>query len=292
MNIDCFGRWEPIRKGWSGDQKYRVTDTTGVSYFLRLSALERYEKQKNEFRMMQSLWALGIPMPEPIAFGICDEGVYSLHGWIEGTVLEEQVGALPVSEQRKYGLAAGCILKDIHSLPAPDETEDWESRFNRKADAKIKAYRECPLKFAGGEAFVEYIEQNRKLLKGRPQAYQHGDYHAGNMMLDGAGKLYIIDFDRDDYGDPWEEFNRITWCVQASPVLAAGMVDGYFGGEPPELFWRLLAFYIASNTLSHLPWAMSFGTEEIEVATRLAEGVLQWYNGMRNVIPTWYKNNL
>lgn len=84
----------------------------------------------------------------------------------------------------------------------------------------------------------------RELLRDRPQCFQHGDYHIGNMMVDQDG-LAIIDFDRYDFGDPWEEFNRIVWCAQTAPAFACGMVDGYFGGPPaggilavPSLLYR------------------------------------------------------
>lgn len=119
------------------------------------------------------------------------------------------------------------------SVPAPETQEDWEARFSRKIDRKIKMYCECPVQYENGQAFIDYINANRHLLKSRPQCYQHGDYHTGNMMIDGAGKLHIIDFDRCDFGDPWEEFNRIVWCAQKSPLFASGMVNGYFDGDVP-----------------------------------------------------------
>ena len=109
-------------------------------------------------------------------------------------------------------------------------------------------------------------------------------------MIDRDGNLTIIDFDRDDYGDPWEEFNRIVWCAQAAPAFASGMVDGYFAGQIPVEFWKLLALYIASNTLSSLPWAIPFGDKEIGVMREQAEQVLSWYNDMKNVIPGWYRS--
>ena len=108
------------------------------------------------------------------------------------------------------------------------------------------------------------------------------------MMIDKNKNLNIIDFNRNDFGDPWEEFNRIVWCVQKSPIFASGMVDGYFDCVVPELFWKLLALYIASNTLSSLPWAIPFGQGEIETMQKQAAEVLQWYNNMKNIVPTWY----
>ena len=98
----------------------------------------------------------------------------------------------------------------------------------------------------------------------------------------------IIDFDRFDYGDPWEEFNRIVWCAQAAPRFAAGMVDGYFDRSVPMEFWRLLALYISSNTLSSIPWAIPFGEEEVRKFLDQAAEILEWYDGMKNTIPSWY----
>ena len=109
------------------------------------------------------------------------------------------------------------------------------------------------------------------------------------MMVDSAGQLQIIDFDKYDFGDPWEEFNRIVWCAQAAPVFASGLVDGYFDSCVPEEFWRLLALYISSNTLSSVPWAIPFGQEEIEVMLNQVKDVLSWYENMQRIIPTWYQ---
>ena len=108
------------------------------------------------------------------------------------------------------------------------------------------------------------------------------------MMVDENGILTIIDFDRDDFGDPWEEFNRIVWCAQAAPSFAAGMVDGYFENSVPLDFWKLLALYISTNTLSSLPWAVSFGEKEIQTMRKQAVEVLLWYQNMTNPVPTWY----
>ena len=110
------------------------------------------------------------------------------------------------------------------------------------------------------------------------------------MMVE-AGKLVIIDFDRYDFGDPWEEFKRIVWCAQTAPFFASGMVDGYFNEQIPIEFWKLLALYICSNTLSSLPWAIPFGDGEIEIMRNQAEQVLTWYDSMKNVVPTWYVLN-
>ena len=280
---------EEIQKGWSGEKKYRITDENGTPYLLRVANSSQKTKKEAEFRLMQRVAALGIPMCEPLEFGEDEEGVWSIQRWIDGKDMEEVITALPDARQYAYGLEAGVYLKQIHSFPAPANQEPWEPRFNRKMDYKIQKYTECPLKYEGGEAFLTYIAENRHLLAGRPQTFQHGDYHIGNMMLDRNRNLQIIDFNRFDFGDPWEEFNRIVWCAQKSPLFATGMVDGYFDGDVPMEFWRLLALYIASNTLSSLYWAIPFGEGEIATMRRQAAEVLSWYDGMKNPVPTWYR---
>ena len=279
----------PVEKGWSGDKKYCAVTAEGAKYLLRVSPIEQYDRKKSEFELMQRVAALGVPMCEALEFGTCDEGVYFVQTWIDGSDAEELLPELSAEEQYRYGYESGEILKKIHSIPAPEGAEDWEIYFNRKADRKIEMYEECPLKYENGDKFIEYVNSHRHLLQGRPRTYQHGDYHVGNMMIDKSGKLFIIDFNRNDFGDPWEEFNRIVWCAQAAPKFASGMVDGYFNGDIPTEFWELLALYISSNTLSSLPWAIPFGDGEIATMTNQANDVLEWYDNMTNPIPTWYR---
>lgn len=279
---------EPINKGWSSDKKYCVTDENGTRYLLRVSDMAQHDTKQSEFNMMKQVASFGVPMCQPIEFGTCEDGVYSIQSWIDGEDAEQVMSGYSDTVQYVYGLEAGRILRKIHSIPAPATQEDWEIRFNRKMDYKIKKYGECPIKYENGQAFINYINENRHLLKNRPQVYQHGDYHIGNMMIDRGGQLHVIDFNRNDYGDPWEEFNRIVWCAQKAPLFASGMVNGYFDDNVPMEFWRLLALYISSNTLSSVYWAIPFGQDEVNTMLNQAKEVLSWYDNMRNPVPTWY----
>lgn len=288
MLFDTIVTREPVEKGWSRDRKFRVTTNRGDTCLLRISPMDRKTWVDGAFARMQKVADLGIPMCLPLEWGICDDGVYFLQSWVDGQDAEAVLPTLSEDAQYAYGMDAGKILKALHSLPAPADAEDWALRFGRKIDRKIVMYEACPLKYEGGEAFLRHIANSRHLLTSRPQTYQHGDYHVGNMMIDHTGKLTIIDFEKDNWGDPWEEFNRIVWCAQLSPAFASGMVDGYFGTEVPMDFWNLLALYICSNTLGSLPWAISYGEREIITMRNQAAEILQWYDGFHRIIPSWY----
>ncbi len=278
---------EPINKGWSCDKKYCVTTADETKYLLRVTPFDKSANRENMYRMQQEVAKLGIPMCKSLEMGECDEGIYILQTWIDGKDANEAIPYLADSEQYALGLEAGKILKKIHSIPAPENQQDWETRINDKADLRIRKYNECPLKYDNGQAFIDFVNANRYLLKGRPQVFQHGDYHVGNMMIEN-GKIVIIDFDRYDFGDPWEEFKSITWCAQVSPLFASGMVNGYFDNDVPMEFWKLLALYISLGTITSLPWAIPYGGGEVQTMQNLANEVLEWYDNMKNPVPSWY----
>lgn len=278
-----------INKGWSTDIKYLIKDDNNNKYLLRISSIDQYEKKLVEFDYLKKLEKIGLSMCKPIEFGTCDDGVYIILSWIEGVDAQEYILSLSNKEQYEYGIIAGKELLKIHSLKAPSNIFDWEEKFNKKIDRKIKMYKDCPIKIDKANNLIEYINNNRHLLKNRNLVFHHGDYHIGNMMINENKELVIIDFNRADFGDPYEEFNRIVWSAQASSYFASGIVDGYFNNDIPIDFWKVLALYISSNTLSSIPWAIPFGKEEIEVMINQSKDVLRWYDNMNTYIPSWYK---
>ena len=292
---DQFSTITPINKGWSTDKKFFVKTKNDEKWLLRTADIANYEQKKQEFNIIQQLSSHLIPMSRPIEFGICDEGqtVYSLLTWCEGEDAEQVLAQLDEAKQYELGLKAGQLLKTIHRYPAPLHVENWASRFNQKINTKLHHYHKCGIKIEGDSDMIAYIEAYRYLLEERPQCLQHGDYHVGNMVITPQGKeLSIIDFNRHDYGDPWEEFNRIVWSAQVSPHFATGQLDGYFEGQPPLEFFKILALYISNNTLSSIYWAIPFGEDEIMVMINQAKAILSWYDNMNNVIPSWYNTEL
>jgi aminoglycoside phosphotransferase (APT) family kinase protein len=281
---------EPIDAGWSEDRKYVVHIDGRRRYLLRISDISLYERKQVEYAALCRLNECPILMSRPVSLGVCNQGqsVYTLLTWVEGAEAEHILPQLSPQQQYELGYQAGLALHSLHAYPAPPVQECWESRFNRKIDRKIRGYQACELKIAGAEAIIRYIEANRCLLQGRPQVLQHGDFHVGNLVITGDKKVGVIDFNRCDYGDPWEEFNRIVWCAQVSTHFASGRINGYFADDVPERFFRLMALYIGSNTLASIPWAIPFGAAEVETMLDQAQAVLAWYADFKTITPSWY----
>lgn len=285
MLYDTILSCTPIVGGWSPDRKYRAESADGSRYFLRIAAPERAERMERVFRLQTQAAALALPIALPLECGPCPEGFYTIETWIEG---EDARSAIPRrTEEQLYddGLRAGRILRALHTIPAPADCPPWGPRFRAKLDQRLEDYRACPLKYEGDELLLRVVDEDRGLTAERPQCFRHGDYHAGNFRYR-DGQLSVIDFDRCSFGDPWEEFKKILWTVEASPALARGVTDGYFDGRVPEEFWRLLRFYICYGQLGSLPWAIPFGEGEIRVMREQTRQVLRWYE--HGIVPPFY----
>ena len=280
---------ERVDRGWSADRKFRAVDGEGKVYFLRISPEVQYESRKLQFRHMELVRGLGVRVCEPVEFGRCAEGCYTLLGWVDGRDAEEVLPELSGEQRYVYGLEAGRMLKTIHTLPLPFKAEPWAVRCGRKNDNRVALYEKCPLKYEQGERFLDLLRRERHLVENRPMVWHHGDYHCGNLMFDSEMRLTVIDFDREVVGDPWYEFNRIIWDVRVGAEYARGMVDGYFDGAVPEEFWRIQRLYLCQNMVSSLPWAVGFGDEEIRTAVENAKLVLDWYDDLTEVVPNWYR---
>ena len=279
---------EELTLGWSTDKKYIVTDPNGRRLLLRTAKEDQFAVKQREYSFLEALAPLDINASRPLDFGRFDGGVYTIYTWLDGESMEQALPALSESRQYELGVEAGRALRKIHSLPAPDGMEEWSVRMNRKMDRKIRMALDCELEIPGRDRKIAYINAHRHLLNDRPQTMQHGDYHCGNLLLTPDGHVGVIDFNRFDAGDPWEEFNRIVWCAQKSGAFASGRINGYFEDNVPSDFFPLVSMYIFSNQLSSLPWAIPFGQQEIEVMLRQAEEVVSWYDGLTRDVPIWY----
>ncbi len=277
-----------LTKGWSTDQKYKVELEDGRFGLLRIAERPAYEAKRLEFQLVEKLFGLGLPVAEPISFWTDEKSVYTLYEWVEGQDMNEVASDLPDSASYDLGCQAGKFLRALHGLSIDQSLRDWNSFYQAKIDNKLAAYQAASHSYPNGQAMIDFVQANRHLLAGRPIAYHHGDFHTGNFLLGADGKLKILDFDRYDIGDPWEEFNRLIFTADLSPTFARGQVDAYFDGAIPEEFWRLLALYLTVNSLGALSWAEQVDPLQIPLMKEQADAVWTWYQGYSRLQPLWY----
>lgn len=293
-DIKEYSTWhiiKKIHKGWSQDNKYYIKNNIGQEFLLRVSDISNIEDKKKEYENLGEISKTNINMSRPISFGSCANStlIYLLLTWVDGNDAEIVLPTLSIREQYELGMESGAILKSIHAIPAPKDQQRWGDRFNYKIDRNIRNYKNCGIVIPHVDKIIKYINENRYLLEDREQTIQHGDYHVGNLIITENNKIGVIDFNRYDFGDPWEEFNRIVFSLSVSIPFSVGQINGYFTNNVPDKFFKLMALYIASNSLSSLPWAIPFGQAEVETMLRNTNKMFEYYDYFNTYKPSWYK---
>ena len=117
----------------------------------------------------------------------------------------------------------------------------------------------------------------------------HGDYHPGNLIYTDNGLIGVIDFNRWEVGDPYEEFYKLeSFGIENSIPYCIGQIDAYFDDQIPEDFWSTLAVYVAQATLFSIKWAEKFGQEDIDSMVVRCRMALDDYDNFETYIPKWY----
>lgn len=280
---------EPVNKGWSSDRKYRIQTIDGRTLLLRLSEISKLDAKRKEFEIIKKYACLGFPMSQPIEFGVQDEQVYMLLSWIDGTDLESVLPQFSEAEQYRLGREAGTILKKLHSIPVDPADQPRQTKRERRL-WQLAQYEQSALRLDGDETAVQYVKDNIGLIWTQPPVYQHGDFHPGNLILQVDGRIGVIDFNRWEVGDPWEEFYKLqSFGRELSVLYCVGQIDAYFDGNPPEDFWRTMAVYVAWSSLFSIKWAEPFGQADVDGMVRRCKTAFADYDGFRRFIPKWYK---
>lgn len=293
FGINSSAAWksvEPVSKGWSGDKKYFVRTESGEKLLLRLADIGQYDIKNKEYEIIKKYSETGIKMSLPIEFGVCNErkNVYMLLTWIEGRDLEEVLPELSENEQYMLGREAGSILRKIHSIPT-DEADIPADTKKAKKLLQLTRYEESQVRLFGDKDVIEYVRNNIDLIWRKKPVYMHGDFHPGNLIYMNDGSIGVIDFNRWEVGDPYEEFYKLqSFGIENSISYCIGQIDAYFNNEVPEDFWSTLAVYVAHASLFSIKWAEKFGKKDVEGMVKRCKAAFEDYDNFKLHIPKWY----
>lgn len=281
-----------VLKGWSNDKKYMIKTKDDETLLLRISDMENYDAKKKEYEFITKCSKLGINMSMPKEFGICDNGkkAYMLLSWVEGRDLEEALPELSEKEQYFLGRKTGKILRKIHSIPI-DEKDIPETTKKEKKLFQLSRYENSKVRISGDEIAIKYVKDNINLIWKERPVYLHGDFHPGNLIYRADGSIGVIDFNRWEVGDPYEEFYKLeSFGIEISIPYCIGQIDAYFEDDVPNDFWITNAVYVAQASLFSIKWAEKFGQDEIDGMVRRARTSFDNYDNFQLDIPKWYTN--
>lgn len=286
-------RWtriEQVNKGWSDDRKFYIETEDRQRLLLRTSSIERYEQKKQEYAMIGKYSTLGFGMSRPVRFGtLPNQGIcYMLLTWVDGQDLELALPKLEPQEQYRLGREAGEILNSIHSLEAPADEFSAEAQKSKKK-MQLQKYMDSAVRIQGDERAIELFNRNIHKICAKPPVYQHGDFHPGNLILTPGRHIGVIDFNRAEIGDPYEEFYKLeSFGTEVSLPYCLGQMDAYFKDAVPEEFWEVHAVYVAHAALYSIKWAEKFGSADVENMIRIGRKIFAHYDNFNSSVPNWY----
>ena len=298
LDINNSSSWlscEKIKKGWSSDEKYKIVTSDGQNLLLRISDISCFEAKKKEFEIVEKYSELGFAMSSPVDFGICNDGksCYMLLTYVEGKDLEEALPQLSENEQYLLGREAGKILKKIHSIPVDECDIPTQTKRERKLYQLSRYEDSANLRVADDEVAIKFVKNNIDLIWKENPVYQHGDFHPGNLIYMDNGEIGVIDFNRWEVGDPYEEFYKLEcFGIEVSIPYSIGQIDEYFDDEIPNDFWGALAVYCAHAALFSIKWAEKFGQSDVDGMLERCKRAFENYDNFNSIIPKWYDGDL
>ena len=261
-------RFEHLDAGYSGDAKYVFGDRPDSRVLLRVSAAEHAARRFADLRVLERLRERGIACPEPLGSGTTADGrwCYVLVTFIEGEDGERALPRLALSRQLEAGRAAGRELWRLHQLEPEPPRPDWpRHRLDKYVRRRNQAVAQG-LRFEGEAVVRDFIEDNLGLIETAPVRLQHDDYHPGNLIFRDGTFAGVVDFNRCDYGDPIEDFQKVPWfTTPVSSAFARGQVEGYWdAGREAADFWPRYNLYVALNLDAALVWIAEEDPERLD----------------------------
>ena len=156
---------------------------------------------------------------------------------------------------------------------------------------KLDKYINSDVKIENDEAIVNYIKNNIDSIWSVSPTLCHCDFHPGNLIYMPNKEIGVIDFNRWEITDPYEEFYKLSsFGVEASIPYCVGQIESYFDGDIPIGFWKALKVYAAWAALYSIAWASKFGEEEISKMIGRATRMINDYDGLTLDIPKWFSS--
>lgn len=277
-----------LDEGFSSDLKFVVSSGAG-DLLLRVSPILEETQRRFEFDCIGRLHRKGIRCPEPVAFDTLSDWCFGLYTFFRGVCSLDVITGFGVEEQWAFGIAAGEQLRLMHeSLEAPLSIDDFAVRGD-KYRSHTADFETLGIRLPGQDAADAYVKRNLQLLKDRPTTFRHGDFHLGNLIADGPRLAGVIDFNRCDWGDPYDDFYKTAYFgASYSADYACAVVSAYFGGTPPDDFWPIFNVYVAAVLPADIVWTSKLYPGNLSGCLARCNWVIQNHDFQRGGAPSWW----
>ena len=214
--------WSRLEGGHS-NLTYELVDSAGRHAVIRRpprgDLLPKAHDMWREFRIIEALHPVGVPVAEPIGYcddpDVCDRHFYVM-GKVGGEALytaQQTAPRLDEEARGKVGESFMAVLAHLHSIVPADVGLDDLGRHDGYVARQIKTWYgswtasaeaadyDDPRLHALHEHLVAHLPEQG------PARVVHGDYGVHNVMVDGSGRVAaVLDWEIGTLGDPLADF--------------------------------------------------------------------------------------
>jgi len=282
---------EPLDAGYSSDTKFVLYINASPAFVLRIAPIAHEARRRRDFVALGELRARGVRSSEPVALGLAEGGalVYTVLRYVAGTDGEVALPEMTDAACYEAGVEAGGELRKVHAAPTP-RLPNWAAERRAKYVTRSAAVRERGLGFAGETEAEAFVRRNLPLLDEAAIVFQHDDFHPANVVLRDGRFVALIDFNRSDYGDAYEEFRKLPWfTLPVSRPFAHGCLVGYFeASEPPPDFWPRYTLHVAMSSWDSVLWAADFYPEQLANFRERSTAILAGHDLLSGGPAAWW----
>jgi aminoglycoside phosphotransferase (APT) family kinase protein len=283
-----------ITKGFSFEEKWKVTLQNKKSIFIKIYHLDKKEFAYEIYTHLQKFYNLHVPVQLPIQFvEIPEESICAqVLTWVEGKDGEEILPSFSNEEQYQCGIQAGKALQTLHTVVQEEMGETWKTYRLNKYKRYMNMIKEEGYIYSYLDKIDEFVEKYCHYLDNRPLHFLHDDFHPSNLLFENHHFTAVIDFDRFEFGDPYHDFHKMALFSRSISVpFSVGQIHGYFNGEPQNEFWIYYALYAALIIPSDIVWSHKVTPNNINEMWNRINQIVSDHQEFTSHVPTWYKES-
>ena len=181
-----------------------------------------------EWELLAALTAKGaVPMPAALAY---DDGTILgrpgiVLDFVDGPQLGAHAATADDAERRRLAGRLAETLAAIHGAgaDAAPETYPRPATWDDYVDGLIAAWRQVEANHAERNPFLRYVACWLEAHKPTPAPLTlvHGEFQAGNVMIDAKGAMLVIDWEYAHVGDP--RFD-LGWCQNVAAFAPPDLI--------------------------------------------------------------------
>lgn len=188
-------------------------------------------------------------------------------------------------ENYETGFLIGKDIRDYHDLQEESNDNQWPSDYLFKIDHLYHEYGIRDYRGAKDYILIDILNSSKYLLKvcGSKEILIYDDMK--NLQVDAKSGYNLLRNARIECVQPYYIFKDINETAKWNPEFATGLIDGYFKGDTPLLFFKYLAIYTITENMHRIVVCEDKNDEAFYQET---EKIIEIYNEFSDIRPIWY----